>query len=280
MTRLVTLGVKGGPSIRKDSANPVSNLLDMGGRRIVVDCGLGVARGLVQAGMNLRDLDAIFITHLHSDHIIELGGLIHTAWTCGLTTPVQLFGPPGLHAVWDGFLASLSYDTHLRVVDDGRVPLAPLVSVTEIGEGQVPFDGVRVTALTVPHPPVNHAFAFRFDFDRSVTLSGDTAFFPPLADFARGSDLLLHEALLPAGLEALLARVGGGDKLRAHMFAAHTSAPDAARIAAMAGVGHLVLNHLIPVDDPAFSDADWQAACTPHYSGRVTVARDGMEFAL
>jgi ribonuclease BN (tRNA processing enzyme) len=280
MTRLVTLGTKGGPSIRKDSANPTATLLEMDGRRIVIDCGLGVTRALVQAGIALKTLDAIFITHLHSDHVLELGPLIHTAWTCGLVSPVTVYGPPGLRALWDGFLASLAYDTHLRVVDDGRVPLAGLVTVIEVAPGPIPFAGPRVSALAVPHPPVDHAFAFRFDGAHAVTLSGDTAYHPPLADFARGSDILLHEALLPDGIEALLARIGGGDKLRAHMFAAHTSAPDAARIAAAAGVGHLVLNHLIPVDDPAFTPTHWQAACAPHFAGQVTVAHDGMEVLL
>ena len=78
MNRVVLLGVKGGPSIRAKGAMPTSSLIELDGRRIVVDCGLGVTRGLVEAGVDLKTLDVILLTHLHSDHVLELGGLVHT----------------------------------------------------------------------------------------------------------------------------------------------------------------------------------------------------------
>ncbi|GIS12623.1 MAG: MBL fold metallo-hydrolase, partial [Pseudomonadota bacterium] len=80
---LALLGTKGGPSVRPGSTMPTSSLLCLDGRLIVVDCGLGVTRGLVDQGMRLESLSLIFITHLHSDHYLELGPLIHTAWTTG-----------------------------------------------------------------------------------------------------------------------------------------------------------------------------------------------------
>jgi len=78
------LGTKGGPAIRPGSSMPTSNLFVLNGMPLVVDCGLGVTRGLVDQGMQLKDVSTIFITHLHSDHYIELGPLLHTAWTSGL----------------------------------------------------------------------------------------------------------------------------------------------------------------------------------------------------
>ena len=104
MRRLVLLGSKGGPALRPGGPWPSSSLLELGGRTIVVDCGLGVTRGLVDAGIGLKALDLIFITHLHSDHVLELGPLIHTAWTAGLATPVEVFGPPGTGHYWRRFL--------------------------------------------------------------------------------------------------------------------------------------------------------------------------------
>ena len=80
------LGTKGGPAIRPGSSMPTSSLLCLNDHKIVVDCGLGVTRGLVDQGMQLKDLSVIYITHLHSDHYLELGPLIHTAWTCLLYT--------------------------------------------------------------------------------------------------------------------------------------------------------------------------------------------------
>lgn len=280
INRIVTLGVKGGPSLRAGGAMPSSSLLELDGHRIVIDAGLGVTRGLVQAGVALNSLSTIFITHLHSDHVLELGGLIHTAWVSGLKTPVQIFGPAGIEGYWQGFLQAMSYDIHLRVVDDGRVPLTDLVQIIPVQEGEVAFAGLRVRALAVNHPPVNFAYAYRFEGSKTVTFSGDTVYHPPLANFARGSDVLVHEALLPEGIDAILLKTGGGEKLRHHLTAAHTMIDDVGRIAAAAGVGKLVLNHLVPVDDPAFTDTNWISRAAVAYSGPVIVGKDGMEIRL
>ena len=266
--------------MRAGGAMPSSSLLELDGQRIVIDAGLGVTRGLVQAGVALSSLTTVFITHLHSDHVLELGGLLHTAWVSGLKTKVRVYGPQGIAGVWAGFQAMMAYDMHLRVVDDGRVPLADLVEIVTVTEGVVPFDGLRVRALAVNHPPVNFAYAYRFEGSKTVTFSGDTCFHPPLGLFAKGSDVLVHEALLPEGIEAILARTGGGEKLRHHLTAAHTMIDDVGRIAAAAEVGKLVLNHLVPVDDPAFTDAMWQSRAGAAYGGPVIVGKDGMEIVL
>ena len=103
-----------------------------------MDCGLGVTKGLVDQGMQLKDLSLIFITHLHSDHFLELGPLIHTAWTAGLKTPVAVYGPPGLAAYWEGFLASMKCDIDLRIEDEGRPDPRSLVTFHVIEEGDQP----------------------------------------------------------------------------------------------------------------------------------------------
>lgn len=277
------LGVKGGPAIRPGSAMPTASLLTLGGRRVVVDCGLGVARGLTERGMALATLETIFLTHLHSDHCLELGPLIHTAWTAGLRTPVRVFGPEGTQGVWDGFLASLAFDIDLRIEDEGRPDLRGLVSVHPIREGVFLREaGLVVSALPVPHPPIREAWALRFEgAGRAVVFSGDTAPHPPLAAFARGADLLIHEAMLPEGLDALIARIGPTDgRLEAHIRRSHSFAADAARIAAEAGVKALALHHLIPADDPAFTEDHWRAAVAPHWSGPLHVGRDGLTIPL
>jgi ribonuclease BN (tRNA processing enzyme) len=271
--RVVLIGTKGGPAVRPGGALPTSSLLEMDGQRIVVDCGIGVTAGLARAGVSPRDLDAIFITHLHSDHVLELGPLIHTAWTTGLNRKLRVYGPPGTGAYWQGFLASMAFDNAIRVADEGRMPLDSLIDLVEYSEGTV---AEGVTALRVPHPPVSDCFALKFTGSHVVVFSADTAFFPPLAEFAKGADLLIHEAMLPEAVEALIARTGLGDKLRAHLHASHSTAEQAARIATMAGVKHLALNHLIPADDPAFNETHWQAAVAPHWHGRLTLGRDGL----
>lgn len=281
--RLVTLGSKGGPAIRPGGPWPTSSLLELGGRVIVVDGGLGVTRGLTDAGVNLKALDLVFITHLHSDHVLELGGLIHTAWTAGLATPVQVFGPAGTQDYWDGFLRSMKFDIDIRIVDEGRPDIRELVKVKEFSEGLLcEEEGLRVSALRVDHPPVTNCFALRFEHGgRSVVFSSDTAYFPPLADFARSADILVHEAMLEAGVDRLVARTGNGARLKEHLLASHSFAQQAGRIARQAGVRHLLLHHLIPADDPAIGEADWVEAVRESWAGALTIARDGLvvEFA-
>ena len=279
---LTLLGTKGGPAIRPGGPSPTSMLLTLCGRRMVIDCGLGVSRGLVETGMSLKELDLVFITHLHSDHVLELGPLIHTAWTTGLDHPVTVYGPPGTRAVWTGFLASLAYDIETRIADEGRPDLASLVTVTEYGAGVILQEGdLQVEALRVDHPPVAECFALKVSGSgKTVVFSADTAPFPPLADFARQADILVHEAMLPEGLDSIIRRTGNGSRLREHLVASHSFAADAARIAQQAGVALLVLNHLIPADDPAFTEEHWRGAVRPIFCGELVVGRDGLVVSL
>ena len=277
------LGTKGGPAIRPGSTMPTSSLLTLGGRRIVVDCGLGVARGLVDQGMQLKDLELIFITHLHSDHYLELGPLLHTAWTAGLKTVVDIWGPAGLNIYWKHFIASMQADIDLRIADEGRPDLRDLVRILEIDAGDVMQDGdMTVRAMRVSHPPLVDCFALSFEAPSChVVFSGDTAYFPALAGFAKGADLLIHEAMLHAALAPLVARVGNGDdRLMQHLLRSHTTVEDAARIATAAGVKALALHHLLPSDDPDFTAADWDAAVTPHWTGPFHLGTDGLRITL
>ncbi|MER8481488.1 MBL fold metallo-hydrolase [Mesorhizobium sp. M1322] len=280
--RLVLLGSKGGPALRPGGPWPSSSLLEIGGRTVVVDCGLGVTRGLADAGFSLKELDLIFITHLHSDHVLELGPLIHTAWTAGLATPVTVFGPPGTGHYWQRFCQAMEFDIEVRIADEGRPDIEDMVSIIEFGEGGVMKErGLKVAALRVDHPPVTDCFALRFEHaGQRVVFSADTAFFPPLADFAKGADILVHEAMLEEGIERLVAKTGNGARLREHLLASHSFAGQAGRIATDAGVRRLVLNHLIPADDPEIGEADWIAAVRKTWAGDLTIAHDGLVVGL
>lgn len=276
--RLVLLGAKGGPAIRPSGPWPTSSLLEIGGRRIVVDCGLGVTRGLTDAGMSLKALDFVFITHLHSDHVLELGPLLHTAWTAGLDTVVRVYGPPGTGHYWLRFCQAMEFDIEIRIADEGRPDIRDLVQVEEFSDGPVLEEGgLKVSALRVDHPPVTDCFALRFgEGTKSAVFSSDTAFFPPLAEFAKGADILVHEAMLDEGIERLVAKTGNGARLREHLLASHSFADEAGRIAANAGVGRLVLHHLIPADDAEIGETDWIAAVRKTWAGDLTIARDGL----
>ncbi|TIN19937.1 MAG: MBL fold metallo-hydrolase, partial [Mesorhizobium sp.] len=196
--------------------------------------------------------------------------------------PIGVFGPPGTDHYWQRFCQAMEFDIEIRILDEGRPDIRDLVSIVEFGEGQVVEQGgLTVSALRVEHPPVTDCFALRFEHGaKSVVFSADTAFYPPLADFARSADILVHEAMLEEGIERLVAKTGNGARLKEHLLASHSFAEEAGRIASDAGVERLVLNHLIPADDPGIGEADWTTAVRKTWAGDLTIARDGLVVEL
>lgn len=287
MARLILLGTKGGPAIRPRGPSPTANLLEVAGHVYVIDCGLGVTRGFVDAGFPLTRLATILLTHHHSDHNLEIGNLFHTAWTAGLAAPVHAYGPPGLAVMMRAFFEMNRFDIETRIDDEGRPDLRRLFEVTEYGEGLVLDDGrVRVTALRNNHPPIRDSFALRFEIAeagrpmRTLVMSGDTTFIPSMIDFSRGADVLVHEAMYGPGVDALVARVKNGARLKEHLVASHSLVEEAGRVASEAGVRRLVLNHLIPADDPAVTEQHWIDAARATFQGALTVGRDGLVIEL
>jgi ribonuclease BN (tRNA processing enzyme) len=136
-----------------------------------------------------------------------------------------------------------------------------------------------VTAALVHHPPTVPAFAYRFDApDRSIVVSGDTTPSDNLIALARNADVLVHEALYDAAaVDRLIANVANASTLRRSILSHHTTAEEAGRVAAAAGVGTLVLSHLIPPEDSSITDEMWTAEARKHFGGRIVVARDLME---
>lgn len=278
-TRLILLGTGGGP--RPRAANSAaSQVILANGSAYVVDCGDGVARQLAMAGVPLPALRHVFVTHQHSDHNADYGNLILLAWAAGLRTRVDTWGPPPLVRMTKLVFDLHEYDIRTRIADEGRVPLEPLVHAHELTAGGVVLQdaNVKVTAALVKHPPIVPAFGYRFDAaDRSIVISGDTAVSDNLIKLAQGADVLVHEAMMPAGVDRLVSKVTNAPALKASILSHHTSAEDAGRVAQAAGVKTLVLSHFVPADDPAITDQMWLDAARLHFRGRVIVGKDLME---
>jgi ribonuclease BN (tRNA processing enzyme) len=275
-TKLILLGTGGGPRPRK--ANSASaQVIVSNDVAYVVDCGDGVARQLAFAGVPLTTLRHVFITHQHSDHNADYGNLLWLAWTAGLRTRVDTWGPPLLDRMTKLFFEMNAYDIDVRISNEGRVPLVPLVHVHELRDGGAVMsdDNVKVTAALVDHPPVVPAFAYRFDArDRSIVISGDTAPSDNLVKLARGADVLVHSVMYPPALDRLVGRVPNAASLKASILAHQTSAEDAGRLAQAAAVKTLVLSHLVPPDDPEITDAVWIEAAQRHFRGTVVLGKD------
>jgi ribonuclease BN (tRNA processing enzyme) len=278
-TRLILLGTGGGPRPKKAN-QATSQVIVVNDQLYVIDCGDGVAQQLARADLPLPNLRHVFITHHHSDHNADYGNLLLLSWATGLRTRVDTWGPPPLERITKLFFEMNAYDIDIRIRDEGRAPLLPLIHAHELrGAGLVVQDAnVRVTCALVEHPMVSPAYAYRFDTaDRSIVISGDTARSDNLIALAKGADVLVHEAMFMPAIERLVARIPNASTLRQHLVASHTSAEDCGRIATAAGVKTLVLSHFVPPDDPQVTEQMWLDAARQHFSGRIIVGRDLLE---
>lgn len=279
-TRVVLLGTKGGPTVGVAGRSNASTLLLIDNVPYVVDCGYGVTKQLLSANVGLEQLRYIFITHHHSDHDLEYGPLIYNSWATDKPIKIDAFGPAGLEQMTRDFFAYEKLDIETRITDEGRID--PRKSVTAhdlVGEGLVLKNGdVTVTSCLVKHPPIERSYAFRFDArDRSIVISGDTAYFPKLAEFAKGADVLIHEAMYLPAIDKLVKSTTGSTRLREHLTASHTSTEDVGKMAAAAGVKTLVLSHLVPGNDPSITDDMWAAGARKFFNGKIIVGKDLLE---
>jgi len=170
--------------------------LVVGKRVFLVDAGDGVERRLAAARLPVDGVTALFITHLHSDHVLGLADLIFTSWVVGRTRPFPAYGPQGLGRMTDHLYAAFQEDIQIRTQGLERESLGGYrIAVHEIKPGVI-YDsaGVRVTAFLVEHGEWREAYGYRFDTpDRSIVLSGDTRPSEALVRMAAGVDVLIHE---------------------------------------------------------------------------------------
>lgn len=273
--KVVLLGTKGGPTPSPFRA-PASVAISIDGFVYLIDCPSGVAGQLAKAGFRLDQLFQVFVTHNHSDHVIDAGNLMVLAWGSGLKTPVTLHGPPPLKVIVSKSLVASSYDTVVRMREEGRAALKPLVKVQEIrGAGVIYEDArVKVTSALVDHFTVKPAFAYRFDTaTRSIVVSGDTTYSEKLVQLATGADLLIHEAMYLPGVDRL---ADGNASLKEHLLRSHSTTEQVGLVAAHAGVKKLVLSHLVPAF-PTITDQMWLSGVRKNYAGEAVVGRDLLE---
>jgi len=280
--RLVLLGTRGGPFVSGYNPSPSGNLLVYKGVPYVIDTGYGVTFKLLEVGLPLAAVRYIFITHHHSDHNIELGPLLYNSWAAGRRTSVDVYAPAPLVMLLNAYWESNRFDVDTRIADEGRPDPRKLVNAHEFTEGPLlSQDDVRVTALRVVHPPVTESYAFKFELGpKKVVFSGDTIFFPALAEFANEADYLIHEVLYAPGVDALVAQRPNAETLKASIMSHHTEAEDVGRIATMANVKTLVLNHFVPSDGKTLTPEVWRDAVRKTFNGNIVVGRDLLQLQL
>ncbi|MFK4106182.1 MBL fold metallo-hydrolase [Streptomyces sp. NPDC019531] len=310
---LVLLGTNSGPPPLADRYG-ISSALVVNGRTYVVDCGRGAVTQYLRAGLSMPSLAAVFLTHLHADHIVDYYAFpllsAGASGAAGFRSPVSVYGPgpAGIASTVAGApgplpgtvemtrLAGQAYAAaptffmteHIGIdpatlldVHDVMPPAAVGASASNTAPVMRPFtvmenDDVKVSAVLVPHGAVFPAYAYRFDTEHgSVVFSGDTAPSPNVIALARNADVLVHEALYPDGLAGL----GLPQSLIDHILTTHTDVAELGRIAAEAGARALVATHLGPGDPAVVSDATWRrllrdSARRADYGGHVVLGTD------
>lgn len=269
--KVVLLGT-GSPRPSAERAQP-AQLLEIGGHSFVIDCGDGVTTQIVRAGRDVNQIQKIFLTHLHWDHVLGYAGLIWGGWSAGRAT-VEVWGPAGTKRMHDTLFGDLyrgdvDWISNIAYVRSGIEG----IQVHEVGEGRVyERDGVSVDAMKVKHPVMTLAYRFSY-LGKSIVFSGDTAMCDELIKIARGADLLVQDTC------AASSRLYGDErskKIRQALIDFHASPQQAGVMAQKAGVKRLVCSHLLPgvLEDEVREEAE------SDFTGETIVGRDLMELIV
>jgi ribonuclease Z len=250
-----------------------SILLRAGSQAFLFDAGRGALQRLTQLGVRWPDVKGVFFTHLHSDHVVGFPDLYLTGWLLdpGRSTPLRVWGPAGTTAMTTHLTAAFTDDISYRIGSERASADGARIEARDISEGFVHEEGgVRIAAFAIDHGTVKRALGYRIDYGgRSVVLSGDTRPSENLVRRAAGSEVLIHEVLVPAALE----RAGvAADRIGA-IIANHTTPDQAADIFRRVQPKLAVYSHICP---PSSSPDELLAATRKMFAGKVEVGEDLM----
>jgi ribonuclease Z len=266
---ITLLGTAPGPPVRAGRTG-ISTLVEAGGQRFLFDAGYGSLGALVRSGQPAVAVTRVFLTHLHSDHVVDLPAWLLLPWSAPpeRDVPLQVWGPAGTRDMMRRLQQAFSFDIHVRRDVDEKAPAKGIeVTAHDISEGVVyDADGVKITAFLVDHGPVKPAYGYRVDHGgHSVTLSGDTRPSENVVTFSKGVDVLIHEAV---NVDALR-KLAPSERLQKAIVAHHTTAEQAAEIFRRAGPKLAVFSHADGV--PALVEQVGRS-----YPGRVEAGEDLM----
>jgi ribonuclease Z len=272
----VTLLGTGGPLPSLERFGP-STLIEAGSQTILIDAGRGALQRLAQAGVRWQDVDGVLLTHLHSDHVVGLPDLWLTGWLVrpGRDRPLTVWGPRGTGNMLAHLQEAFAFDIKLRQSDDRAPPAGVLITPVEVSDGVV-YDsgGVRITAFSVDHAPVEPAFGYRIDYaGRSVVVSGDTRVSENLIRHATGVDVLIHEV---ASRESFV-RAGLAEELARSVVARHVTPEEAGRVFARTRPRLAVYSH---IGHTIATEADLVPGTRREYSGRLEIGVDLMAITI
>ena len=267
----VTLLGTGSPVPDPNRAGP-STLVRAGAQVFLVDCGRGVLQRAAAVGVGAAGLSALLLTHLHSDHIAELGDVIITNWITNFTpdpAPFPIIGPPGTAETVEATLKAFGHDIGYRIAHHADLNAPPPVEVHEYTDGPVwDRDGVAIRVAPTDHRPVAPTIGFRIEFDgAAVVLAGDTVPCASLDELSAGADALVHTVIR----KDILTHVP--QQRVKDVCDYHSSVQEAAATAARAGVGTLIMTHYVPAIAPG-QEEQWRALAATEFGGRIELGDD------
>jgi ribonuclease BN (tRNA processing enzyme) len=291
-TRLITLGTLGGPNPRPRQANS-SNLLIVNGALYLIDAGDGVTRRLAKAGVDIREIGTVFLTHHHVDHAGSLGLLMAIAWTQNRTKPINVYGPPRTEELVKAAVQFHGINADILMAEGSRsVSPAEVFFGHDVGTGVVFQDAnIKVTAAETSHfdwggaAGKHKAYSYRFETpDRVVVFTGDTGASDAVTELARSADLLVTETASFEDRMQLMIRNGQWQAMTPSQQAAtrqqalqgHMTTEIIGKMASRANVKTVVLSHQTYRPDGDY--ASRAAEVKKYFSGEVLVAKDLMEF--
>jgi ribonuclease Z len=267
----ITLLGTGSPIPDPNRAGP-STLVRAGGQVFLVDCGRGVLQRAAAVGVGAAGLSALLLTHLHSDHIGDLGDLLITRWISTFApepAPLPIIGPPGTAETVEATLKAFGHDIGYRIAHHADLNAPPAVEVHECTDGPVwDRDGVSIRVAPTDHRPVAPTVGFRIESPTaSVVLAGDTVPCAGLDELATGADALVHTVIR----KDIVANIPQ-QRLK-DICDYHSSVEEAAATAERAGVGTLVMTHYVPALVPG-QEEQWRALAAAEFSGRIELGDD------
>jgi ribonuclease Z len=265
----VTLLGTGNPRPRIDRFGP-SILVEAGKETLLFDCGRGATIRLSQAGVPFSSITALFLTHLHSDHVVGIPDLWLTGWIMGRKAPLRVWGPAGTIEMTKHLEEAYSFDVHVRRDVDEKLDAQGAVLIAkDIDEGVVyENNGVKVTAFLVDHGLVKPALGYRVDYQgHSMVLSGDTRPSDNLVKFAKSTDVLVHEVFDPEAYREVVNTMTPEQRRRVQNH--HTTPEEAGNIFTRVAPKLAVYSHISPPDVPDVVPHTRKSYAGPLKSGKI-----------